>query len=241
MSTVLLHPLPPTLPAGYCIGSGVPGLQAFVNLVIGGTVVPLDVSTSTFFNFGSSVPSAENRIYPWYRWSASQPELNGWYVFESGYWLRPNPVEAACGIRQIWRGLLADIDTFDGGEVAAVTDIRGPMWEIDHDMDYRVPVGAGTLPDATVLTMDADGGANKHVLTVAEMPAHLHTITAEPNCDIDQVSNRTLAGRDGNPGEFAGSMDTGTTGTDQGHNNMQPYRVVSFIKRTARVFHRLGP
>jgi microcystin-dependent protein len=79
----------------------------------------------------------------------------------------------------------------------------------------RTLIGAGSS-----YALRATGGAEKHTLTIAEMPSHSHSYTLFPE------SRGKTAG-----GEYwqAGNGKTGDTGGNQPHNNMQPYYVVNYI------------
>lgn len=76
-------------------------------------------------------------------------------------------------------------------------------------------------------TVEETGGAKTHTLTTAQMPAHTH------------ASGWTLGGGDGSANVYsttnggAGAPATGSTGGGSAHNNLQPYIVVYFWKRTA--------
>lgn len=71
-------------------------------------------------------------------------------------------------------------------------------------------------------TVEETGGAKTHTLTESEMPAHTHTSI---------VPASGFGGTDGNGSTTSGS--TGSTGGGAAHNNLQPYIVVYFFKRTA--------
>ena len=76
-------------------------------------------------------------------------------------------------------------------------------------------------------TVGETGGAKTHTLTTAQMPAHTH------------ASGWTLGGGDGSANVYAttngggGAPASGSTGGGAAHNNLQPYIVVYFWKRTA--------
>mgnify|MGYP003649846101 CR=1 FL=1 len=76
-------------------------------------------------------------------------------------------------------------------------------------------------------TVGETGGAKTHTLTTSEIPAHTH-----------YSGWRTGTG-DGSAGQYGtlhegpSSVNTGSTGGGSAHNNLQPYIVVYFWKRTA--------
>jgi hypothetical protein len=90
----------------------------------------------------------------------------------------------------------------------------------------RVPVGKAS--SGTFNTLNATGGAETHTLSVAEMPAHTHSydkqVTSTDAISIHDIV-RTTGGNTG--------ATTGSTGSGDAHNNLQPYIVVYMWKRTA--------
>lgn len=88
----------------------------------------------------------------------------------------------------------------------------------------RMLVGKLTS-DADFDTVGETGGEKEHTLTIAEMPAHTHSGFAGR-----AVTNGDTSGNGGD------NPYTGTTGSQGGgnpHNNMPPYLVVRFWRRTA--------
>jgi len=78
--------------------------------------------------------------------------------------------------------------------------------------------------DTSFDTAGKTGGEKTHTLTIAEMPAHTHK--------VGSTSLVTASG--GNERKPEGTSDnTSSTGGGQAHNNLQPYIVVYFWKRTA--------
>jgi hypothetical protein len=90
----------------------------------------------------------------------------------------------------------------------------------------RVPVGKAS--SGTFDTLNATGGAETHTLTTAEMPAHTHSYDRQ-NTSTDNISihdiTRTTGGNSGST--------TGSAGSGNAHNNLQPYITVYMWKRTA--------
>lgn len=77
-------------------------------------------------------------------------------------------------------------------------------------------------------TIENTGGEKEHTLTIDEIPKHDHIVFIDqqgsggkwgPTGTVQQSTNRYTS--------------TGKTGNDQAHNNMPPYIVVYFWKRTA--------
>ena len=84
--------------------------------------------------------------------------------------------------------------------------------------------------DADFSTAEATGGEKTHTLTIDEMPSHNHDIL-KPRWSTSVGANAVYGSNGSGSGE---EYDTrGYEGGDQPHNNMQPYVVVYFWKRTA--------
>jgi hypothetical protein len=75
-------------------------------------------------------------------------------------------------------------------------------------------------------TVEETGGAKTHTLSAAEMPAHTHSYTYK-NTDQDIGGSGATGWRD------TTSANTGSAGSGNAHNNLQPYIVVYMFKRTA--------
>lgn len=119
----------------------------------------------------------------------------------------------------------------------------------------RVPVGVDTA-QTEFDTVEETGGEKTHVLSAAEMPSHLHSINhdhASMNLPVTSISDATVANaavrvtKVGTVGSTpSGSTTTntvlnlpsytgnsGSTGGDGAHNNLQPYITCYMWKRTA--------
>jgi hypothetical protein len=74
-------------------------------------------------------------------------------------------------------------------------------------------------------TVEEAGGAKTHTLTVDEMPAHSHGVAYNLSAGTGSARNSVFS---------SGTVsNTQSTGGGQAHNNLQPYIVVHFWKRTA--------
>lgn len=90
----------------------------------------------------------------------------------------------------------------------------------------RVLVGAGTSDET--FTAGATGGESNHTLTTTEIPSHTHTLGAAGSTKLQgSGANMSPLVTDG------GNANSGATGSGGAHNNLQPYIVVYFWKRTA--------
>lgn len=236
LETSLIQLTPPSLPVGYCPTS----FQQLATDLIRGTQARFRSSIgNTFFNYGSSTPETDNRVYPW-----MDLDGNWWnYSGDAGGWVRKHPYLASGPFRALWVGTLNELKTFDGGadEVVSNPLYQGPMWEVDSLFAGLFPVGVGPLGTsgnvvvASSITDTNISGSDKKTLTTAQIPAHNHTITAKVNQDIDGGSTRTIAGAGD---EFTDSMNTGDAGGGEAFSILNPFYGVYFIKRTARTHYR---
>ena len=228
---------PPSLPVGYCPTN----YQQLANDVISGTQATFNSTIgNSFFNFGASVPTLNNQVYPWL-------DNNGnWWVFQGGYWARQNPVAAGGSERRIFVGTSADVLSYDGGDgtVYSGNPYAGSMWEIDTAFEARFPVGVGTFAASGVVSVNgtttstAVAGEDKHTLVTSEMPSHTHQILDQyinlaqrgsADTSLFSATNRTEG--------VANLLPTTSVGGDAAHNNLPPFYGVYFIKRTGRVYY----
>jgi microcystin-dependent protein len=100
----------------------------------------------------------------------------------------------------------------DGSATFNLPDLRG-----------RVPIGAGHASGLTDRAIGELLGEETHVLTVAEMPSHSHSVTSVPGWDA--LGGYSGGGWFGDPIPF----DSSATGGNQPHNNMQPSAVVTYV------------
>lgn len=82
--------------------------------------------------------------------------------------------------------------------------------------------------DASFNELDRIGGEKVHELTIAEMPAHTHTVPFK----IQSPGSSTATAPTARPNTESPGV-TSSTGGSQAHNNLQPYITVFMWKRTA--------
>ena len=108
---------------------------------------------------------------------------------------------------------------------AVVAAIGGTTWTAFGAGKVLVGVDAS---DTDFDTVEETGGAKTHTLTISEMPAHTHSydkqVTSTDALSIHDISRVT----GGNTG-----ATTGSTGSGDAHNNIQPSITVYMWRRTA--------
>ena len=230
MSETLLPIQSGTIPQGLCYHdpqTDWPILATYLKAVFSGNEV----------NFSSSTPTAANRTKPWFRVNTDGTD-DGMWVFYNGFWVQKHPIPV--GLVCMYEGAQVDIATYDGGEVAAVTNITGPFWEEVTAMAARSPIHPGTLASGTIVNIGDNVGEEKHVQTIAELPIHDHPAT-------DAAGGRTIAtGITPDDGTInrTGSLSfkevsrTGLTGAGDAFNVVHPVRAIWFIRRTGRTYRR---
>jgi len=91
------------------------------------------------------------------------------------------------------------------------------------DLRGRTLIGAGTGPSLSTRTVATYLGAEAHLLTEAEIPAHSHSYQGVIfNIDVESVGIPDPTGAGLNPIP----PQTGSTGGGTAHNNMQPSFVI---------------
>ena len=95
----------------------------------------------------------------------------------------------------------------------------------------RVLIGLDSS-DTDFDSAEETGGAKTHTLSVAELPAHTHTISGFISRSGHSYENHQFNSR--LPGEnYDTNPNVSNTGSGSAHNNVQPYIVVYMWKRTA--------
>jgi hypothetical protein len=220
---------PPSLPVSYCPLN----YQNLANDIIGGTQAVFNSTIgNSFFNFGPTFPSINNRIYPWL------DETGRWWIYDQGVWLYENPVAANGYDRRIFVGTTTDLLSYDGGDGTAVAgDTFGPMWKVDTLFDARFPVGVGTFAASGAVAVNGTAtatsivGEDQHTLTVPEIPAHTHNFFPLVTADANN------GGANGVQYGTTANVATSSTGGGVAHNNLPPFYGVYFIQRTSRIYY----
>jgi microcystin-dependent protein len=86
----------------------------------------------------------------------------------------------------------------------------------------KTPVGFNAA-ETEFNALGKTGGEKTHLLSVAEMPSHTHTVRYA-------ISGGTYTSPTvGNNGSEQGDINTGSAGSNAAHNNLQPYIALNFI------------
>lgn len=93
----------------------------------------------------------------------------------------------------------------------------------------KVLVGVDTS-QAEFNTIGKTGGEKTHTLTLDEMPKHKHIVSGRTGSDSWEIGDIAMRAASTNP---LGKANTDEQGQSLAHNNLQPYQVVAYWKRTA--------
>lgn len=228
-----------TLPAGFC-----PTDYQSLGATFAG------ISTVTFpttFSgvFVSTSPPTDTTAY-WIQIDSLGRPTRG-YAFAQGKWLSLHPIVPR--LTMIWVDALPDFTTFDGGDGNAAGPASGPMWQQAQTtggalvLQAQFPIGVGTLPSAGVVAVGQTGGEELHILSVDEMPPHVHS--------LPQIQQQLATGNNQNyltlQGNAISPITTTSTGGDpttgppptsaKGHNNVPPFYGVYFLQRSGRLYY----
>lgn len=137
-----------------------------------------------------------------------------------------------CDGRRLDRTAYADLFTALGGASSPWGLPDGTGFNIP-DLEGRGPIGSGDGSGLTARTTGQKGGSETHTLSVAEMPAHDHSIRVNRAADNSSWQNGPLSdvGQGWTSTARTTSEPIGDTGGGLPHNNMQPFTVVNFYIR----------
>ena len=99
----------------------------------------------------------------------------------------------------------------------------------------RAPMHPGSGPGLTTRRLGERGGVESVTLTEAQMPPHNHQVGAATTADQTTPGNAVFGATENlayGPNTNLVAMDGGAigpAGNNQAHENMQPFRVLSFI------------
>lgn len=248
--TVLIKLVPPTFPAGFCP----PNYQAEWEAGVALMRAELSVSGVTpFYNFGNTVPTPQNRLFPWIR-TNSDGSPDDTYVYALGFWLSLYKFAPAAmnGLRIWYEGSEESVLTLDGGENATVSLTTGPFWAIDHNYDGRIPMGAGVITGALpakTLGVGENYGEASHIQAAAEVGPHVHPITSKASFSHDGVVDVVESSSSTDDGLAIGLTGSLTTPLSVGANSyaagqlgmpiLPPIRGMYALMRTMRRFRRI--
>ena len=92
------------------------------------------------------------------------------------------------------------------------------------NLSNNVPVGKGSAPFAI---LGNTGGEQAHTLITSEMPSHTHNLSTTTFTGGLAPLNGMAGANTNLAGTFSGN--TGLTGGDLPHNNLQPYITLNYI------------
>ena len=95
----------------------------------------------------------------------------------------------------------------------------------------RVPVGVDTA-DTDFDTVEETGGEKAHTLTIAEMPSHIHTIKIKGSTS-SKPQAAVVSNWENSTTYYDDTTVSGSNGSNNAHNNLQPYITCYMWKRTA--------
>ena len=170
---------------------------------------------------------------------------NGTYLFEgNGHWThsietRPFDSNPTSGVLQPSKEMTADFKGYPVGSIYLSWDNTNPQTFMGGTWvqfgQGRTLMGQGTGNDGSTsmsFTAESSGGEYKHKLTVTEMPSHGHKLYARGG-QTAQISSPFADNKPITQGSNSYGFNVSSTGGDQSHNNIQPYIVIYFWRRTA--------
>lgn len=143
------------------------------------------------------------------------------------FWAQCNGQTLAIAQNQALFSLLGTTYGGNGQTTFALPDLRS-----------RVPIHAGAG-----FALGQAAGEENHALTVSEMPAHTHTVTASSAAGTSPTpGGKTWAAStaqsysSGSPDTTMNAASVANAGSSQPHNNMPPYSVLNFCIALQGIF-----
>lgn len=133
--------------------------------------------------------------------------------------------------------IACDGSTYNRVDYPALYAVLDPTYILDADtfttpdLNGRVVIGDGLAASGTTFNVNSTGGAETHTLSVGELASHTHIDTGHTHID-GQAAPTLIAIGAGVPAPSAipsagltgsASANLLNTGSDNPHNNMQPY------------------
>jgi microcystin-dependent protein len=130
--------------------------------------------------------------------------------------------------------LLCDGASYSRTAQAALFAVIGTIYGAgDGSTTFNLPdgrgktlIGVGQGIGLTNRVLAAIGGEERHQLTVAELASHAHTLQGFGAAGI------VVSAGPRNFAEYAAIINTGGSGGDTAHNNMQPFLALNYIIKT---------
>ena len=98
------------------------------------------------------------------------------------------------------------------------------------DLRGRTLIGSGQGPSLPSYSLGIEGGTETVILNINQIPAHTHTYDRGfSNKMFQSGTNQSALDPQGVPNPLSNS---GSTGSNLPHNNMQPYTVINYIIKT---------
>lgn len=214
--------------------------QAFLNedfpgIFVGPTEPPADERNRVWFN------TVNQRLY--------------WYI--SGVWQRKYEPWASSGDLRM---IETDVDTYNaaqGGDASTVGvgNSSGPLWTLAAEYAGVIPISTGLVPGSSPalnLSLGDTGGSPAVALDLTNIPFHGHNFPqtgnlADPGI-VPNVFNMPAwvtgsAWRSPSDNKDRGAVQPKWEGGDPNnnnvtvaHQNLQPYKAVNYVRRSARVY-----
>ncbi len=126
----------------------------------------------------------------------------------------------------IYDGMADSEAPVSGGRTTRDADWTASKTITLPDVRGRAVIGSGAGASLTARTHGDAGGAETHQLTIDEMPAHAFTYN-------DRAGTLAVDGAASPVNVGSVAQQTNTLGSDQAHNNMQPWLALNYIVRAA--------